>query len=29
MVDDKTLINTTTMRKFGFKVGELVVVFKK
>lgn len=29
MVDDKTLINTTIMRKFGFKVGELVVVFNK
>jgi hypothetical protein len=29
MVDETTLINTTELRKFGFKVGELVVVFHK
>jgi len=27
--EDGTLINRTEMRKFGFKVGELVVVFRK
>lgn len=28
-LDDKTLINKITMRKFGFKVGELVITFTK
>lgn len=27
--DDKTIVNHATMKKFGFKVGELVVAFKK
>lgn len=29
LVDDKTLINRTKMRKFGITVGELVISFKK
>lgn len=29
LMDEKTLINRTTMRKFGLKVGELVITFRK
>lgn len=29
LVDDKTLINRTKMRKFGITVGELMIAFKK
>jgi hypothetical protein len=29
LIDDKTLINRTTMKKFGLKVGELVIAFRK
>lgn len=28
-IDDKTVLNRTTMRKFGIKVGELMLVFRK
>jgi hypothetical protein len=28
-MDDKTVINRNEMRKFGYKVGELVIAFKK
>lgn len=28
-VDDKTVVNRATMRKFGIKVGELMLVFRK
>lgn len=29
LLDDKTLINRTTMRKYGIKVGELVISFER
>lgn len=29
LVDDKTLVNRTKMRKFGLTVGELMIAFKK
>lgn len=29
LIDDKNLINRTTMKKFGLKVGELVIAFRK
>lgn len=29
LMDDKTVINRTQMRKFGFKAGELVITFRK
>ncbi len=29
LLDDKTLINRTKMKKFGFTVGELVITFRK
>ncbi len=28
-IDDKTVLNRTQMRKYGIKVGELMIVFKK